>query len=138
LNGLCLPQVRLSQATAALLSSDEPRDWGPLAVVRGDGKGPVMTASLAGALRIGPECVTVKAGVLEYTVVWQQGITRWDAGRNLIVATTEDGADVELKNGDTVAFAGGSGPRPDEWVSPPRASCPKELFAAHRLELPTG
>lgn len=112
----------------------EPRDWGPLTVGAGDGKGPAMTASLSGRLSIGTECVTVgKPGALQYTVIWQQGITRWDPARKVIIATTEDGTDVELRDGDTVRLTGGQGPKPRGLVAPPRASCPKELFSAHRF-----
>lgn len=111
--------------------ADEPRDWGPLAVGPGDGKGAVMTAALSGQLNIGTECVTVRTpGKLEYTIVWQEGITRWDPARKLVIIRLEDGTDVELKDGDVVELGGGYGPKPEEWVSQPRASCPKKLFSA--------
>lgn len=104
-------------------------DWGPLAVIPGDGGGAALTAARPGQLRIDDDCVFVDAGGgLKYTLVWPEGVTRWESARKVVIFTTKDGRDVELKTGDDVTFSGGYSGKPEVWVVEPSTSCPKRFF----------
>ena len=119
--------------------SDEPRDWGPLAVVAGDGDSVNLTAALPGRLEIGAECVVVRSGGLVFMPVWIEEVTRWDAARRVVLVRTDTGDEATLADGDEVVLGGGYGARPSEWVSPPAASCPRgEVFGVHDVEVPAG
>lgn len=120
-----------SGAVLSLAACGGERDRGPLAVVGGGG-GYDAQAAYSGRLGIGMDCVTLTMNAeIVYTIIWRADDVRWDAQRRVITVETENGDDLELKDGDTIELGGGSFGAPKRWESAPAPSCPDRYVSAH-------
>lgn len=104
---------RCATTTSPATRDGHGTDWGPLAVVDEAVTGGGAAGLGPGTLHIGAECVTLRVGGHETTLIWRGPQVAWDSRARVIVFTSSRDRQVRLSDGETILVGGTGDPYPN-------------------------